>query len=294
MILGGRDPSEYNKYSSIFRGRDATNNFEIIEALSAGEATIWELTNRILEKKMRKPPRYNDVRQKYPVFYRLIKGRLRKSGKTLGLCDKGYVEVRGTRTSKGKPNPLYGLTLRAVLIALLINSEEKNVLKFLERHSAKCQFFAIAKSLLENGVSEEFVRDLFLGSIKESIKKGLLNVDVAEEDILGDSVRLSIDTRYAKMASQYNTKVFKIVYETLERLSGHETPVNLADVLHWAVICSKGEFASSSQVTPHRREVVVNWSKMPKSLRERARYAYLLYKLIHNLIGKEEVLYLLK
>jgi hypothetical protein len=219
----GAGAESSSRFLSIFRGRDRENNKAIIMALSRsrGGMTIWEITRAVLRGRLSKAlppnrePKALDVQKLYPTIFRCIKGSS-KAGKlrTEGLESMGYVIEMGSKTSKGREVPVYTLTVKGSLAALLLNFEKSTCLKsFLENTASSNPFFEIALEMLNQGIDEHLIREL-LNSWRDAICSGLLNLDVAEDGTISYVLLLKMQEGLIKM---FETGLWTL--ESLEKAS---------------------------------------------------------------------------
>lgn len=163
---------KYGRCVPILRGKDRESNLTILEALSTREMSIWELARHSLAS-----PTRQKIGHSHSMYFRRIKGSKKRGERVPGLEELGYVERRGFRTSKGREIPVYGLALKGTFVAALSPKvvEKGSLEKFFE-NAYPNPFCSLGKILLEKGVDEKFVRELFIEGIKEAVCSGALNL----------------------------------------------------------------------------------------------------------------------
>lgn len=160
-------------YSTVFKGRHSQNNIAILKILATIKSMgTWELTQSILRERIQGiiKPSYNSVRSFYPTVFRRIKA----------LVQDGFVEVQQKiRSEKGAQVEIYGLTFKGSLSALLL-ADNQHLNAFIRNTALSNPFSALAISLVENGLSWNFIRTTFIDSVREAIEKGMVNIDLAD------------------------------------------------------------------------------------------------------------------
>jgi hypothetical protein len=109
------------------------------------------------------------------VIFKRIKGEPHRGRRGEGL-EPTYVRVVGRKVWKGREFNVYGLTFQGVLACLLENLYHKPTQLICNAQDAN-PFLKLAKAMLDEGVKEEIVKELFLKSMKDALLKGGLNVE---------------------------------------------------------------------------------------------------------------------
>lgn len=169
---------------SVFTGKDAKNNKLLLKILALnGPLHKFEIRKRIQNGQVKIP---------YPTVSRRIDDLLRK--KYLKMI-KQRSPYRNLRVKA------YSLSLRGTLVAILIPevTSRENLLQFLKNASMVNPFCDLSRALLENGSDFDFVSDVFVSSMRETISSGLLNLDVVDQENIIWVINFSISNRLGEM-----------------------------------------------------------------------------------------------
>jgi len=172
------------KYSiDIFEGKDGPNNKYIINTLALeGTKTLWDLA----KIKVQREKRGVSVRAAHSVLYRRFNGTKVKDRRIPGLKDIGYIQVVGSRVSKGSPAPLYGITVEGLLVALLQEEiwNEIDKIAFAQKDLLP-EYFGLWETF-----EKEDVQDVALKLLKYSIEKLRSGIPTFPEKLNGKKPKL--------------------------------------------------------------------------------------------------------
>lgn len=120
---------------------------------------------------------YVEVKAKAGVLFNILRDRPKKNnGRYLGLVTAGFVKQTYKTNEKMKKIPHYNLTLKGCFLALGFGFSDNELKKFIKIQSRNHLYFAYVYDIIQK-TSLRFGREVFIESLFDSIKTGMINLD---------------------------------------------------------------------------------------------------------------------
>jgi hypothetical protein len=109
------------------------------------------------------------------VVFKRIKGEPRRGERGEGL-EPNYVVAVGRKSWRGREFNAYGLTFQGVLAGLVEKLYDNSAQLICNTRDVN-PFLKLAKAMLDEGVEEKIVEELFLTTMRDAVLKGGLSVE---------------------------------------------------------------------------------------------------------------------